>query len=815
MADDPVALFGLDPSKYQVAPVPVAPTPAQSQSTSGGQYPMVEPHQAPDGSGSFTNVPDEFYADWKAGKPYNPTAASEIVVKPPTTSAAPKDDPVALFGLDPSKYQVPKTAPPPAQPPSSPYGFKDYVMHNATLGADEVVGPAIMAGAQSLISGTPYGQAYDQQQEQARQARKQWETDHPGVAIPAALLGGLVTGGSGLARDAAGQIIPAAKGVYDALFTSSNTLPGIARNVVAGTGLGAVSGFGMGEGGVEQRLQSAQEGAEVGGALPAALPAAGAAARLVGQAGRWAAGGVAPLVSEDARARMVGKGLLGKTDPNAIEQAPLPGVQLTLDQATNNPSLAADVDKWQGRQQGTATAIQTQNNAVLRDTLEGMNGGATPAEASADFTRTVQQSKDLLEREERRRWNAAPLNDRSFSPVPVQQAVRQAMATLEPGLKLGVTGQINNALGILNTFPKNVSVRDLNSIKSALWSIGAKPNPENAREAAVANRLAQTIHAAMDAQLTAPGVSPQARSAWESARDFTGESREATGTQRVRAADRTETESTTARRFLSPGNGAPEGAENIDQIRQVLRSFRSEWEALARRGEVDSRGIPYRSEDLMEAEQALKAHARSYIVSRLLETASLKKLDANGQAFLSPNSLVDWISKNKAWMRSSGLFSHEQLGILDAVSKTAEMLGRTQNLRAQVGSHTAQRLDGTFFNDRVMSRLKWIMRAGSLLGGYHEGGSIGAMAAVGAEGAFEQVLERAREATQEIMDRALGDPKFARELMMKATPGNQAFLSPSTRALLQRFEEATIQVQPDLMNMINSNDTTGANNAPK
>ena len=829
-------------------------------------YPMVAPHPAPDGSGAMTNIPDALYQDYVSGKPYVPPVASPSA--PQTTPApassqpgvATRSAPKAAAGSGSTKPDTSwMNAMPAAQLPvsrftggkqaantqqsastsapvadalvakmdaqSTPgYGYGAYIGHNATLGADEPVAAAANATFDWAALGQPWGKAYDQELSDMQARRQAWVQQHPIGSIPAAFVGGLVTGGTGLAKEipagveAASAIraplVAAGKSVFEPFFASGRSLPAIAHNIGAGAGLGAVSGFGLTDGGLRARLQGAENGALMGGAIGTAAPVIGAAARGVGNAGQWAYDAIAPLMSEGARESGVGQQLAKAVGDRPIQTAPLPGVNLTLDQATNDPRIAAAVDKWQARQPSAAMAMQTDNNAAIRDALSGVGGGQSASGASAQFTEGLRQAQAMADREENRLWNVPTLAQSKIDTTPVKQAVAKAITSLPPGLKLGLTGQLKATIGALQMFPKTASVSDINSIKSALFKIGSGFNPANAQEAGIARSLTGTIHDALDQQLTDPGADPAVRNAYEVARDFTRRSRAAFDTQRSLGAQKSETESTAARKFLSPNAGAPEGAENIDQIRQVLRSFRSDWERLQQAGAVDRHGIPYSHDDLRATEQSLKSNARSYIVARVMDSARLGKLDAEGNPFFSPNKLNALLKDNRSWMQTSGLFTRDQMSMLDAVAQSAEMLGRTQNLRAQVGSHTNARGAGTFFEQKVLGRVRWLMRAIGAVGGYHAGGLEGGAIGLLGENMFERVLEHAKEATQEIMDRALGDPKFAHDLMMQARPANAAMMSSRSRAALQRFEAAMIQATPSIRQALNGQTDMDTSNAP-
>lgn len=106
--------------------------------------------------------------------------------------------------------------------------------------------------AQSAFKDLSFGERYSQVRDQARAQNKEYTEENPATALAATLAGGLLTGGVGVAR------------------TGATTLGGVAAR---GAGVGAVGGFGAGEGDAVSQLGSTAGGALIGGALAPALPA--------------------------------------------------------------------------------------------------------------------------------------------------------------------------------------------------------------------------------------------------------------------------------------------------------------------------------------------------------------------------------------------------------------------------------------------------------------------------------------------------------------------------------------------------------------
>lgn len=123
----------------------------------------------------------------------------------------------------------------------------------------------------------------------AREESMAAQEQHPGEYMGGAIAGGLLTlkapgmGAIGTGLTKAGAAVPGAA-------TATKMAPGltkffgnVAKGGIEGTGYGAVSGLGEGEGDLSQRLDTAKEMAETGGIVGAALPIAGQALRSTGR----------------------------------------------------------------------------------------------------------------------------------------------------------------------------------------------------------------------------------------------------------------------------------------------------------------------------------------------------------------------------------------------------------------------------------------------------------------------------------------------------------------------------------------------------
>lgn len=166
------------------------------------------------------------------------------------------------------------------------FGFADEI----AAAGDATVGPAVDwalgklgMGKTNTSTAPTWGERYSQNLESERAQDKTYATEHPGWDI-----GGKVVGG-----------------VTGAIATLPRFLlqgVGIGRSAATGAGLGAVSGFGEGEGGFGDRTLNAAKGGAIGGVLGGATPVVTGALGTVGNmaletgAGRAVADKAAPVM---------------------------------------------------------------------------------------------------------------------------------------------------------------------------------------------------------------------------------------------------------------------------------------------------------------------------------------------------------------------------------------------------------------------------------------------------------------------------------------------------------------------------------------
>lgn len=143
----------------------------------------------------------------------------------------------------------------------------DQLMQGATFGFSDEIQDRIGAGIASLATGEKYDDVLKDARATSSKRLKSEAESLPEVAIPAQILGGLLTGGAGASTKAG--------------TTLGNSLRAggagarIAKGAVAGAASGALYGAGSADEG--NRLENAGQGALLGGIAGGAIPAAGAA----------------------------------------------------------------------------------------------------------------------------------------------------------------------------------------------------------------------------------------------------------------------------------------------------------------------------------------------------------------------------------------------------------------------------------------------------------------------------------------------------------------------------------------------------------
>ncbi len=767
--------MALDAASFGLAPVDAPPAAAQ--------FPIVPAHPAPDASGAMTNLSNEDYPKFMRGEA--PTAVA-TKTKPNETKLD-----AATFGLSPvgdtappSKSEEPSPAAAPEDQPK-PGNFWENLAGStaATLNAlpRGVTGNAmdwINAATQAPLrmlthERTPEGQlSIGVQSPQAafweglaneRKINADLSQRYPIADVGGQLMSGAATGMA--AAPALAYRAPAVAGMLPKLGSAADYL---ARNAAFGGAANSLSGG------------DPTTGAAVGAGAAAALPGIAKVASLPTAAYRQ----FAPLWSPAAREASVAATL--KKDIGGLPvQASATG-PLDLAQATGSPVVAAKVRYAQGVAPTEAKALQDAQAAVARSQVSQIGASATPAEASASGTEAIRQLSKISRDRERMLWNNPALTDFALQTATIKQALQTALRAVQrddPGLMLGMVGGTRAALNGIAKLPERANLQNINSFIGTLKAIARRPPPENPRAGALAARLLDSAEKGLDSTVSSSGAPSAIQSAYQTARDFTRQRATILGTQDMRATLArnptglyTNEPSEALRRFFNFANGSEEGPQSIQQLIEFADQIK---------GSLLGRG----GEQVGAVRNQLRDAARSYVAAALTNFAKL----GEGQNF-NPKLMQDFLRKNAGWMQRSGLFQRPQMQATEKLIDYAAMLRRTEGLNPQGGSATQSRqVTHRTFVDEIMN--PWVRRIGELAlaaGAHFHGESIlGGVAAMGSEAAFRG----AENAMRELMASAVLDAQVAKDLMMRATPGNMKFLSPQTQELLGRLRLA---IQADL-----------------
>lgn len=730
--------------------------------------------------------------------PAQPGQAGTLPTPAPVVAAP--HDPFAAVGAIPVTAAA-QSAAVPGQPPQTAAGpprpgipggtLADVATHALTLGGDDVLLPAIGASLNSIlrpmVPGAPqatWSEDYARLQAEQRANRTEYQATHPVASAVASTAGSIATPGVGELFGAAG---PGA----DLVGKTVN----YARNIAAGSGLGAAAGFGESEGDLNARLQAAKAGAEVGGALSAAAPAVPAIAGLVRSAIQKAPV-VGKLVSPVAREASVASNMTAATGGAPIETSPVG--PLDLAQATNSPEIAAKVRYAEGIPEGQAAtkAIRDEQAAATSAEIGKVGAASTLPDASAKFVGALRAARGLAGSEESRLWTVPKLANKEVSRDGVQAEVNAAVADLDPVLRDSMPAQLRALVNRINA-KGATTVRDLNGIRSDLERIAR--NSTDGAERSMARTLSGAFMDGLDktpeivgapahtytpvrafgdagpplAPVHVPEIvaDPEITAAYQTARDYTRRMRTLFAdpqaaallakTEGVYRVDPTEG----ARRFFNFSNGSIEGPQSIAELAAFTDTLRHQPGS----GQV--------AQDLRDA-------ARSYVAAALSKASRL----GEGQNF-NPKTMQDFLRTNAPWIRNSGLFEPAQIAAADRLLDYAGMLRRTEALNKQGNSATVSRFEtGKTFIDRVMAPwVRHLAEVATTLGGAETHGGLGAAVGMGASAVFEKAVTHAEQAMRELMAATVLDSRVAADLQRKVNAGNQRLLAPQTIALIQRI----------------------------
>ena len=343
-------------------------------------------------------------------------------------------------------------------------GFGRLLLQGLTLGfADE-----IEAYAKSLK-----GADYRNTLASIRYGIKDYREKNPGVT------------GSAFVAEAAGAALPTVAAMIAAPFTGGSSSAAIApsllrlfgRGVTTGGATGAFSGFGAGEGGIENRLDAAERGLKWGAGTGGVIPLAGRTARTGYRA-------VRPWISSKAQREVVGDALNQvATNPAAAAQslrnAPeiVPGSYPTTAQAARDPGMAAfqtPVRSAYDVENRIAQRLSEQNAA--RQKVLGRISGETPETISYATAKRKAVTDPMREEA----FDATTINQKMIPPgytLTVTKLVEDLLET-PAGKRKTVSAALKS---VIPQIKKADNVRDLYEIRKdlRLASLGKLSGPKS------------------------------------------------------------------------------------------------------------------------------------------------------------------------------------------------------------------------------------------------------------------------------------------------------------------------------------------------
>ena len=270
-----------------------------------------------------------------------------------------------------------------------------------------IVGPYLeeaaagVAALPNIVTRGAIGPTYDQSLSRMRARAERSDRDYPIINAVGQIATGLVTGGALLGR-----------------MPLATTTPGrILQGTTVGGVTGAVEGFGRGEGGFDQRLESAQTGGAwgsiIGGGVPAIAPLVAPVVGRVADAvsptmARWRAnmsGGSAaepaprsmgaaaappmimpPVNGADAAAEQMIANQLARANLSTTDIRQRLAQALQASTGQPNATALADLDPSLARLGGSVQRQQPEAGNIARSFIQGRQTGITPRNGMPDST---------------------------------------------------------------------------------------------------------------------------------------------------------------------------------------------------------------------------------------------------------------------------------------------------------------------------------------------------------------------------------------------------------------------------------------------
>lgn len=469
------------------------------------------------------------------------------------------------------------------------------------------------------------------------------------------------------------------------------------------------------------------------------------------------------------------------TYPTQIQAAPLPGMQPTLGQSTNNPGLLwmeRSLNQGPGGAEKLATS-RTANNQAIIDAIHGL--GDVDANSSEGMLQRLEAVQQAEKKATAAKWKAAGVDETTGVPV---QALSAAVTDYMKGLT--ISGKKNVPSEIVDTLDeiRKSGTTNLGEIQD--WRANVGDAKRAAFKAGLNNKyrilsgLEDTVGNFID---NFGGIGPatgENMNAYQAARNSTRDLKQ---------------------RFNEPGSPVT-SALSYKEFGQAAPSNTADLFIKP----STSAGAPEAFNSYLKAigndPLGLKS-ARDAFAQKFMESVQSVTPDQNGQRFIIPGQVTKFTDRYSHIVNSK-LFDDSQRSLIKKIQEAADMGARTSRAIPPGGSDTAGKLLGNQFIDVLIGpgAGKIIPSAAAAAGLAHGpiGSGVGFILGKSAEGAFESALLKApRDKVVALLNEAIADPQLAKALMMKATPGNAKLMDPRVRGKITKIligENALSKTQP-------------------
>ena len=495
-------------------------------------------------------------------------------------------------------------------------------------------------------------------------------------------------------------------------------------------------------------------GAVIGSALPSAHLMATPFLPMLSGLGGMVRNAPAAL-SGNQQAKSVARNIAGNMEggPSTIESSPVG--PLTLAQATNNPKIAAMEDVARIKAPNKFATTEGAQKQAIADQISKIGTASTGPNTATNTAGAIQAARDAAEEHNAMLWNRPEVAQTIIPKAATQALLEQTVANLPHGLQLGVTGSIKRALKHFQSMPDQVSVGDLNSVRTAL-RLASKPSEQNPWAAAVGSKLQEAITDGMDRTLAnTPGLPPSAQQAWHEAREFTRQLRSGPlAHSQIEPMLDTDRASRAGAGAFEFNTGRPEGPEALADVAKFIRQV--------------PKGAKL-SSDIIQA-------ARDQIATA-----------AQDEANRGPGQLQKFLKTNAPWLKSSGVLDQPQIDAGIELQDYIDKLRRPEMLKA-TGSATQPRQENAknFINNIMSPLTQRILE----MTGAHTHGAIGYVVAHGAT----HFIQQAENAMTELTAGIYSDSRVAKDFLTKYSKGNLALMAPKSRDLYAQTQAAITNV---------------------